>query len=66
MTIIIKDMDMPECCTKCPIAKYEYDFDTFECPLTSRLEYMSDDDSWNQMSNGRFEDCPLEEVDDYE
>lgn len=49
MSILIKDMEMPECCEVCPCYNWIEDI----CRIT---------ESPNDFSDARIEDCPLVEV----
>lgn len=51
MSKAILKLEMPNGCKTCPIA--EYDYGEYRCRVTKSI---------NEMSGGRLDDCPLEEV----
>ena len=60
MNVIIKNMDMPKSCFKCPIShcKYIYDEQKFYCPIIKEF------DDKDICKKHRMKSCPL--VEDYD
>lgn len=57
MSVIIKGMDMPKYCSKCPMAQYDYDGDRYRCKVTKRIS----DFHYNGGHPTKV-DCPLIEI----
>lgn len=60
MSVLIKDMEMPDCCASCPFRIYD-DYVTDKPHTCVVLEISM---GWDDLPKGRREDCPLEEKND--
>lgn len=57
MSVIIKGLEMPACCAHCPMC-YDFDRDKYFCSA------LDDAPIVENITAGRPEYCPLEEVED--
>ena len=62
MSIMIKGMDLPECCDKCPFKKY-IGYDRLVCGITG-YRFYAFDVGWGDKPYIRHESCPLVEIPD--
>ncbi len=66
MTVKIKNMELPKSCSRCPLMSWDEDFGTAYCYLTYHNVDLNNDAEWDQISNGRYYDCPIEEIEEEE
>lgn len=60
----IKNMEMPNTCGECRFSEFDWEWDTCQCTLLKKGIEVDERTEW--IKSERLEDCPLEEVDDYE
>lgn len=66
MAVIVKTVNMPKTCNTCDFMEWNFEWDICTCPLLMKSADIDDEKAMRWVKTGRLEDCPLEEVDDYE